>query len=381
MGFKIVFTIKIFKMMKLKNYKKFTFFLCCTCLLFSCSKKITDHPVVVKPVVNVDSAAVVKTPVDLVTTDWKGIVWDAYKKDWNNIATYDDGGKIAAAGIQWARLWVTAGAGDAVNDAMVSRCTQNNIKIVACYNKTNPSNDLGDATQQAQQVLALKAFVNRYKTTIKYYEIGNEPNLLSYWNIAPGAWNANTSPQEVGRGSADSNSIYNAGVKRYVQWLHLAYDAIKQTDSTAIVVNGGLSSYIMNDFMDRFTIEKGYLYCDETAFHPYDSNGPDGVINQLNAFKLKKALWPASKSGLPIWITEIGFQNADENLKAANLTGMMKKLIQNLPYSRPIFWYILHDNSFGLIDQHVSDTTVTTTFFPAYYAYKNLNQSWTFYKN
>lgn len=320
-------------------------------------------------------------PIDLVSKDWKGIVWDAYNKNWSNPATYNDGQRIAQAGIKWARIWITADQPDSINDAIVSRCSSNGIRIVACYNKVNPYKDLGDTVQQAEQVASLKAFATRYKRWVLYYEIGNEPNLLSYWNSAPGAWNGAVYPSEVGRGSADPNSIYNAGVRRYVKWLHLAHDAIKSVNPGATVILGGISSYIMSDFMNRFLIEKGYLYCDEIASHPYDSKGPDAVVGQLNAFKTKIALWPAPYNLTPVWITEIGFQDTSQALKAANLTGMMKGLIQNLPYARPIFWYILHDNGFALIDQKVTGTTVNTTFYQAYYAYAAMNKSWSFYKS
>ena len=352
----------------------------CSVFLISCSKKTSITPTTDLPIAPVDTTTHVNIVyTNLVTTDWKGIVWDPYAKNWNHAATVKDAQQIAAAGIKWTRVWITAGLPDAVNDSMVSRCTTNDIKIVACYNKSNPSNDLGDATQQAQQVKALKYFVTRYKANIKYWEIGNEPNLLSYWNIAAGAWDAGANPPESGRGSTDPNSIYNAGVRRYVQWLHLAYDAVKETDPSATVIMGGVSDYIMTDFMNRFTIEKGYLYCDELAYHPYGESA-DLAIFYLNAFKAKITTWPAPKNNPPIWITEIGFQNSDENLKAAHLTELMPKLIKNLTFSRPIFWYILHDNAFGLISQAVSGNNVTTTFFPAYYSYKGLDQSWAYYR-
>ncbi len=378
--------IFLFENNKLINYKmkrkvflkKLTGLTLCCVMLCSCAKKVSSNPIVV--IQPIDST--IKNNIvfkDLVTTDWKGIVWDAYNKDWNNVATIKDAQQIAAAGIQWTRLWVTADKPNAVNDSMVIRCTNNNIKIVACYVKSNPSNDLGDSTQQAEQVISLKNFVSRYKNTIKYYEIGNEPNLISYWNTTPGAYVSSANPGEAGRGSTDPNSIYNAGVRRYVQWLHLAYNAIKQTDSSATVILGGVSSYIMSDFMDRFTIEKGYLYCDEVAYHPYAETA-DLSISRLNDFKAKLTTWPAPKNNPPIWITEIGFQNADENVKATQITELMPKLIKNLSFSRPIFWYILHDNAFGLLSQAVSGNAVTTTFFPAYYSYQGLNQSWNYYQ-
>jgi len=105
------------------------------------------------------------------------------------------------------------------------------------------------------------------------------------------------------------------------------------------------------------------------------------------------SVWPAPKNDLPIWITEIGFHTGnisspgivtDETIKAAHLEETMKKLIANLHYSRPVFWYIFHEKNasntyFSLVKKYTSDGNVKTEFLPAYYTFKGMNKNWSYY--
>lgn len=338
------------------------------------SQTASNHKIYIKPY------------TDLVDNNWKGIVWEPFNRDWNSAGTTSDGDQIADCGIQWARVWVTARKDFSQTDAMVKQCKAQNIQIICCYNKSNPHNDLGDSTQQAEQVNMLKDFVNHYKNVIHYWEIQNEANLDGSWNLG----------KEVGRGSNDSESPYNAGVHRFVLWLHLSYDAIKEVDPNATVILGGISEWIMEDFMDRLTLEHAYNYFDEVAFHPYANNSnpiPDQCIKRLTSFKNKMSVWPKPKNDMPIWITEIGFHTGSisspgmvnsETIKADYLRQTMQKLIQNLHYSRPICWYIFHEvnatNSYyGLINKNLSGSDVKTNFLPAYFSFKGMDKNWHYY--
>lgn len=324
---------------------------------------------------------------DLVQQDWKGIVWEPFNRDWNSAGTSSDGQQIADCGIKWARLWVTAKRDYTQTDAMVNQCKKQNIKIICCYNKANPRNDLGDSIQQTEQINILKDFVGRYKKDIHYWEIQNEANLDGSWNLG----------KEAGRGTNDPDSPYNAGVHRFAQWLHLTYDAIKEIDPDATVILGGISEWIMEDFMDRLTEEKAYNYFDEVAFHPYANNSnpvPDQCFKRMASFKNKMSVWPIPKNDMPIWITEIGFHTGPisspgrvttEEIKADYLVQTMNMLIKNMHYSRPICWYIFHEKNaentyFALVKKNMSGDQVNTTFLPAYSSFKNLDRNWNYYK-
>jgi uncharacterized protein YjdB len=346
-------------------------------------------------------------PLENVKEEWKGIVWDPYNANPESAQAVEDAEAIAAAGIKWARIWLSGNR--ALNgdwnyfDKFIALCKENGIQLVATWNKTNPWNDLGDAAQQQEQVDLLKEAVQRYGDDIRYWEIHNEPNLLNYWNADPNRWDSENGI-ERGRGSDDPNSVYNQAVHRYVQWLELAHDAIKEVDPTVTVILGGLSEWIMEDFMDRLTLEQAYLYFDEVAFHPYAENTnpvPEQTVARLDSFKEKMSHWPAPHNDKPIWITEIGFHvsdigtsppgsipndingQLDEATKAYYLQKTMQLLIQNLEQPRPIFYYIYHEkdstkSGFGLIKRASGGGAVT--YLPAYHTYAGMNEDWDYYK-
>lgn len=324
---------------------------------------------------------------DLVGKDWKGIVWEPYDRDWNSPGTTGDGEQISHCGIKWARLWVTARKDFTQTDAMVLQCKKQNIQMICCYNKANPRNDLGDSVQVAEQIILLKNFVRRYCKDIHYWEIQNEANLDGSWNLG----------KEAGRGSNDPESPYNAGVHRFVLWLHHSYDAIKEVDPTATVILGGISEWIMEDFMDRLTADQAYNYFDEVAFHPYANNSnpvPDQCYKRMISFKNKMSSWPKPKNEMPVWITEIGFHTgpisspgrvATEEIKADYLVQTMKMLIKNMSYSRPVCWYIFHEKNaentyFSLVKKSKEGEIINTNFLPAYYSFRKMDKSWNYYK-
>ena len=317
--------------------------------------------------------------------DWRGVVWEPHNRSWANQGTANDATDLVNAGTKWVRIWFKADDEIAEMDAMVNLCIAKGLKIIACYNKTNPAHELGTADQQNEQRIRLKNWVNRYKSSIHYWEIHNEANLTQYW--CPSLYDSSQTPPEAGRGSSDPNSPYNAAVRRYVQWLKIAFEAIKEEDSKATVILGGISEWIMEDWMDRFRIEGGYKYIDEVSFHPYGSD-PDAVIRRLKSFKNKVSQWPSGKKNMPIWITEIGFHIGpisspgpvpDEDTKAAYLKETYQKLMMNLTWVRPICWYILHEvnpgsNYFNLLKR--ANDTDPATFLPAYNTYKNMDKKW-----
>lgn len=357
------------------------------CSTFSCTlnnlkeDEIAKENEIVPSKTKVSPMALVQFP----DNDWKGVVWEPHNFSWTNQGSANDGTDLVNAGTKWVRVWFKADYTTAEMDAMVNLCNARGLKIIACYNKTNPEHELGTTIQQDEQRTRLTTWVNRYKASIHYWEIHNEPNLTSYW--CPSCYDASQSPPEVGRGSTDPNSPYNAAVRRYVQWLQIAYNAIKTEDPSATVILSGISEWIMEDWMDRFRIEGGYNYVDEIAFHPYGAN-PTGVISRLTSFKNKVAQWPAGKNNLPIWITEIGFhvgtisspgQVPDEATKAAYLKETYQNLMMNLNWKRPICWYILHEvnpgsNYYNLLVR-TSDAS-PATLLPAYNTYKGMNTMW-----
>jgi hypothetical protein len=183
------------------------------------------------------------------TCNWKGIVWKPVGGDWGSPGTDSDGQQIKDAGIRWARIGMMANDSFDRIDQMVAACKKYGIRIVALYTKSDPRGDLGTPAQSAGQATHLKDVVDRYKADIHYWEIQNEPNLPTPWKLG------RLEGRVEGRGSSDPNTPYNQGVHRYVQWLQLAHEAVKSAEPKATVILGGLSEWIVEDFLDRLTAE------------------------------------------------------------------------------------------------------------------------------
>lgn len=307
-----------------------------------------------------------------------------------------------AAGINWVRV--------ALSDVVSGRVTQTNpLTCSATLNTTHLdlldtygiqplpltwrgskdylSTDNNYLCILKEQVKALKA---RYPNRALYIEVHNEPNLSDFWKITYPA-HQNSDPNQPNYDPvlyAQELTVYQGQVQQYVNYLKDTYTSIKQADSTVKVMNGGLSEYHSELWMDTFINLQGYNYIDIFAYHPY-GNTPERVLSRLNSMKSKMA--PISQfSGKPIWITEVGFhtnQNgnsgmfvgtgtAGENLKADYLLQTYQLLKNTSGVQLPIFWYDLVENGstnagFGL---YIKNNTApyTTTFLPAYTAYKEL---------
>ena len=309
--------------------------------------------------------------------DYKGVNWIPYDDYWRGSTLNSDAADLQNAGTKWVRVWFRSDSSLASLDSLVSKCNESGAKILAVYKKSFPRTDLGTPSQQAQDTARLRSMVNRYKNSIHYWEIHNEPNLDgTYWNL--GGTETNTA----------DGSAYSNGVKNYVSWLRLANITIKSADPGATIVLGGVSSYKMEPFMYRLTKEHAYDYFDEVAYHPY-ADDPDKVVGTLVAFKKQMSTWP--NSNLPIWITEIGFHVgtassghvgvANETIKAAYLQTTYEKMTQNLYWKRPVFWYDLHEQAFGSTYFNFTNkatATSATTYYDAYYTFKNNTHSWSY---
>lgn len=316
---------------------------------------------------------------------WKGIIWEPMDGcGWDSAEAYDDAKDIVDAGIKWVRLSFRADEPFEILDKKIKIARDHDIHILACYSKANPVGDLGSEEEATEQIGHLKAVVSRYKTDIRYWEIQNEANLDSYWNLGGGA----------GRGSENPDTPYNQGVHRYVIWLSRAYQALKSVDAGLTVIMGGISEWMMEDFLKRLTVERAYRWFDAVAVHPYANINygvnPDTVIMKLNHLKAEMALWPDSCKNMPIWVTEIGYSTErdwdcpgyveTEALKGEMLEKTMIKLIRNLSVPTPVFWYILHEigpsNGFGLTKRAAGSPTV---YQKSYYNYRSMDKSWDFY--
>ena len=120
--------------------------------------------------------------------------------------------------------------------------------------------------------------VNRFKKSVKFWEIWNEPDFATTFNPEkapglPGAWwNTNPDPCEY---------ALHAPVQHYIRLLRISYEVIKSIDPNAYVCTGGLGFPSFLDAILRQTDNpkdgsvtpqyplKGGAYFDVLSYHSY----------------------------------------------------------------------------------------------------------------
>lgn len=141
----------------------------------------------------------------------------------------------------------------------------------------------------------------RYKGRARYYEFWNEQNGCSWIN--PNCDNARMA-------------------HTYLPWLHRCYRAIKAVDPAAQVAIGGLDDaeghapiYLEQCYKLRKDKYGGEKFWDAVAEHPYDKGAADpaaALIAKLDALRAVAARY--GDAGIPIWITEYGWNTWDTGL-------------------------------------------------------------------
>lgn len=293
----------------------------------------------------------------------KGAVWELRpfieQDNWAGIE--QDATDMQTAGIKWTRTWIGCTSSNATWDRLLDILQPRGISLLA---DINCGNDIGSAADRASYKSWLAGFVNRYKARgVHYYEIGNEPNLGDYWNQSGGP---------------------ASSVSRYLQRMEDAYTTIHANDPQAFVIYGGVSEWESEPYIDQLVAQQAWRFMDGMAFHPYSSN-VEGNIARLNMLKGKMAQNPTFASK-PIWITEVGYWSTnlnpggqagyinDQNARGQVLVSLMNAL-KGWGLTTPVFWYILHEPSYGGGGYGLTNLTSGTAreYYPAFQSYKNYN--------
>ena len=231
------------------------------------------------------------------------------------------------------------------------------------YNVRHPN-------QRGQYKEWLSALVKQLGNQVSYYEVGNEENLqissetndpdgMPYaWDIPETRLGGDNPAGEYPSSKPDWWPQYQQGVETYVAFLHDSYEAIKNVNTNAIVILGGISSWHSVCYLHELTRCKAYNYADAVGWHAYPLTSPPSGINgagTVEFLKTEMLLWPAGKSTLPIWITEFGFSSNQhdrslgiagpqaENAKAAEIAREWQDLRGKLSIMTPIFVYTARD--------------------------------------
>jgi hypothetical protein len=188
-----------------------------------------------------------------------------------------------------------------------------------------------------------EAAVNRYKGKgIHYWEIWNEPNSYDFWAT-------------------------KADCKAYTELLKVTYPVMKNADSRAFVITGGMApisttdvNVSPHDFLDCIYNNGGKNYFDAVGHHPYtfpvsplDNNTNAWYRMSNTAQSLRDIMIRNGDSKKKMWLTEYGAPTGGpdsnwfvtEENQARIVTDVMA-VYKTLDWVGPIFWYTYIDSGF-----------------------------------
>lgn len=330
-----------------------------------------------RTVAPVAAPAFVVAPSD--AADYKGMIWRAEDK-WATADGYNWAGiesdlrDMQAAGAGWVRIAFKQDMPLSFYDCLLPLVRQYGLKVLGNTRKMLAPKELGTPAEQEAYRTWLTEVVTRYQDHVRYWEIENETNIPSGWNICLDADCKESDP-----------ALYSQAVADYVALLQQAYTVIKGVDPALQVLIGGLCECGSERYIDELIKLDAYRYFDIMAFHPF-GRSPEEVMARLDAAKAKLAQQP-ELAAKPIWITAIGYHTADwpgtpgrvadESVKADYLLQTLQMLREADGVEGPIFWYILSEplaevNGYGLMVKDVEADPATATKLPAYQAYQAL---------
>lgn len=225
------------------------------------------------------------------TSPWGVSAHPLRTEEWNNI----DGSfnAVRSAGIKWLRedfkfsdIYIESGRFNfSKYDSLLVKAKKNDIHILpileAYDNELLPKHKHLTPLYKHLEVWReyVRATVQRYHESIKYWEIWNEPDG-GFWKPAPNA-------------------------EQYVSMLKIAYEEIKKIDPSCQVMVGGLCLW-NTDFIKSMYHAGAKGHFDLIAVHPYN-HGLD--INKTAAREMKETVALVKKEegkAIPFWITEAG---------------------------------------------------------------------------
>ena len=180
------------------------------------------------------------------------------------------------------------------------------------------------------------AAVSRYKDSIKYWEIWNEPNLTQFWNGTR---------------------------QQYIDLLKVAADAAHAADPDCFVLAPEISS--AGSFPNTPSawvtdvLNQAGNKVDIIAFHQYDgSDTPSGRLTLIN--NMVNSINTAGYGNKPIWITESGFRADASGMTEAKQADYLTQMLTGIaaqPAVDKFFWYQIWEgatDTYGLLRQDES---------------------------
>ena len=164
--------------------------------------------------------------------------------------------------------------------------------------------------------------VSRYKGTVRYFEIMNEPNLFF-------------EPAE------------------YVPYLKAAYETAKAVNPDCVIIGicaTGDFSGNLGGFIDECGKLGAFKYCDAVSFHPYSAQLDSAAVPAQQQIQQVKAILKKYSAGkLPLWNSELYYiHSLKENTKIMQVPSSSRHRAQAvLPAANALRRYLI-DQSNGL---------------------------------
>lgn len=224
-----------------------------------------------------------------------------------------------------------------------------------------PGDDFAPFVNYCRQV------VSRYKGSVRYWELWNEPDSHTYWE-----------PQD--------------GMVSYVRLLKEVYAAVKKIDPQCILLNGGLAGGLCN--VNRLYDNGAQGYFDALNIHIFETPLDPAAGKRVLAY-IRSAAKIMARNGdgeKKIWITEIGAPGVGQGLSVGNwwmgenpgekqqaeFLSRVFPAVAGEPAVAKVFWAFFRDTNghwgnavdyFGLLRNNHSPK-------PAYRAYKKVISDW-----
>lgn len=159
--------------------------------------------------------------------------------------------------------------------------------------------------------------VNRYKDSVKIWEIWNEPNIPSFWT--------------------------NPDVKLYTELVKEAYTQAKKADPTCTVIVGSTSGP-GTDWFNGIHANGGWDYCDGISIHPYAMAGNPIEQGLDKTLRLLNKQFAAFGKPKPIWTTEVGWQAKNSDQEETQATRIVQTYIIHIANRIQNMAYFCMDN-------------------------------------
>lgn len=206
----------------------------------------------------------------------------------------------------------------------------------------------------------LTKLVTRYKDSIKYWQIGNEPNTPAFWSGTP---------------------------KEYIELLKISYETIKKASPESQILTAGFACGIskpakLTDALSRKMISFFEAVIDSQSFDIVDLHNyylPDKPINNFTFEKYVnefQAVMRAHGCTKPVWITEFGYSSEIKRKPGFNEDSQAQLLKKAVALSNrmgisKIFWLTMKDRQEGIFS-HMGLISKDGTKKRAYFVFRQI---------